>query len=52
MEHKAADKFFSCNSHLLDLVMVGIVPPTKCDFIILKRQNPIVGNSHAMCVAA
>src|ERR1035437_1689671 len=38
--------------HLSFLVAVGVVLPAEGDFAVLKAQQPVIGNRHAMGIAS
>ena len=41
-------KFTGFDGHLLFLFTFAIIPPFKCDIVVLKFQDPVVGDSYSM----
>lgn len=52
MQQEAADEFLRRQSHNLARAGIAIVLPAKRDLAVFQRQQPVVGNRHAMGVAA
>jgi hypothetical protein len=51
MEKKSPQEFLRGYGHQLLFVAMRIIFPPKCDFAICESHDPVVGDSHAMCVA-
>ncbi len=51
MEKKAAQELFRCHGHQFLLAAMRIILPAESDLAISERDNPVVGDSNAMCVA-
>ena len=52
VEQEAADKFMGLEGHGLFPVVIFAVAVTEGDFTVMGRKNPIIGQRHAMDVAA
>ena len=52
MEQKAADEFVGIKGHDLFSVVIFSIPVTEGDFSVVGRENPIIGERHAVGVAA
>jgi hypothetical protein len=52
MEQKAADEFVGIKGHGLFSVLIFSVPVTEGDLSVTGRENSIIGERHAMGVAA
>ena len=52
VEQEAADKFVGIEGHGLFSVLIFSVPVTEGDFSVVGRENPIIGERHAVGVAA
>ena len=52
VEQEAADKFVGIEGHGLFSVLIFSVPVTEGDFSVVGRENPIIGQRHAVGVAA
>ena len=52
VEQKTTQKVICLECHGLFPVSMGAVPPAKCHISIGKGDQALVGNGHAMCVAA
>jgi len=52
MQEEAAQELAGAEFHLTVLAAVGIVFPAKGDVLSIKCQQAMIGNGHAMGVAA
>ena len=52
MQEEAAEELFQRQSHQALLVLVRRVAPTKRDLSLLECDQSVIGNGHAMRVAA
>jgi hypothetical protein len=52
VEQEAADEFVGIEGHGLFLVRIFSVPVTEGDLSVMGGENPIIGERHAVGVAA
>ena len=52
VEQEAADEFVGIEGHGLFSVLIFSVPVTEGDFSVVGRENPIIGECHAVGIAA
>jgi hypothetical protein len=52
VEQEAADELVGIESHGLFSVLIFSVPITEGDFSVVGRENPVIGERHAVGVAA
>ena len=50
MQQKSPQELPGRNGHRLLRLPTGVVFPAKCDLSVLKRNQPLVGNRHAVRV--
>src|SRR6266446_4907736 len=52
VEQKAAEELVSGQRHHFALVVVAIIPPVKGDRALVEGDEAVIGNRHAMSIAA
>ena len=52
VQQESPDELLRRNSHFALLVAVRIIPPTECDFILVERNESVIGDGHTMSVTA
>src|SRR6266699_5097068 len=52
MQQETADELISGESHVPLLIAAGVVSPTKGDFTFCEGEQAMVGDGHAVSVAA